>query len=420
MKFRGPQQIVLFAAVATTLFMVGCDKTELADVHVQDEINGDPVDGQYIVVLHTDVAERGSQASEASVRLRSARLAEIKDLLVSELNLQSIPSHNSFDGVITGFTAALTPKQADALRKRPEVAFIEPDRFITLARPGKQLGEIKVGEANPLPEPVAVKVPYTTITPLSGDHVPWNVERVGYGDGTGRTVWVIDSGVDTDNPDLNVDLARSKSFIYGVTSVEDGYGHGTRVAGIIAAKNNGSGMIGVASNATVVALRVFDDAGKGTTSRVVTAVNYIVQNGTPGDVINISLGGGISSTLDEAVEIAAAKGFKFAIAAGNSGSDCSSTSPARLNAPNVYTISAVNNYNQLWENSNYGAPVDYAAPGVNITSIERNGTVSTGSNGTSYAAPHVAGILLLRPDIITQGTVTGDKDTTAEPVASAR
>src|SRR5690606_27835123 len=100
---------------------------------------------------------------------------------------------------------------------------------------------------------------FQQITPLAGELVPWNVAMVGYGDGTGKAVWIIDSGIDTDHPDLNVDILRSKSFVSGITSVEDGYGHGTSVAGVIAAKNNGSGLIGVASGATIISLRVFND-----------------------------------------------------------------------------------------------------------------------------------------------------------------
>lgn len=418
MRFRGLQQIVLFAAIASTLVLVGCDKAELAEVQVQDNINGTPIEGQYIVVLKTDVFGSASQVSKVNLLRQASRMTAVRRQLLSALELEAGAVKEIFEGAVNGFTATLTTEQAAMLRKRGEVAYMEPNQHITLAKPVNEVGEIKQGKI--ITKPANNTLPYTSITPLDGEHVPWNIERVGYGDGTGKTVWVIDSGVDTDHPDLNVDLTKSRSFIYGVTSVEDGFGHGTKVAGIIGAKNNGSGMIGVASNATIAALRVFDDAGQGTTSRVVSAINYAVANGLPGDVVNISLGGGISSTLDHTVKLAAEKGFKFAIAAGNRGIDCSGTSPARLDAPNVYTISAVNNFNQLWESSNYGLPVDFAAPGVNITSTILNGRLGTGCDGTSFAAPHVAGILLLRPDIVAHGTVTGDKDSRPEPVASAK
>ncbi|GAA4436536.1 hypothetical protein GCM10023188_29700 [Pontibacter saemangeumensis] len=255
---------------------------------------------------------------------------------------------------------------------------------------------------------------------MAGENLPWNIERVGYGDGTGKTVWVIDSGIDTDHPDLNVDLTRSLSLIYGNPSFEDGYGHGTSVAGIIAAKNNGSGMIGVAANATIIALRVFDDAGAGTLSRAINAVLHVGNNAKAGDVVNMSLGSGMSTTLDNAVRTAAEKGILFAIAAGNSSVDCYQSSPARVDAPGVYTISASDVYNRLWDRSNFGASVDFAAPGVNVTVTTKGGSIGGGAYGTSMAAPHVAGILALRGTVYSQGTITGDKDTTPDPIASVK
>lgn len=270
------------------------------------------------------------------------------------------------------------------------------------------------------PAAPATQPAYATITPLAGELVPWNIELVGYGDGTGKTVWIIDSGIDTDHPDLNVDLNRSISLIYQNPSVEDGYGHGTSVAGIIAAKNNGTGMIGVAANASIVALRVFDDAGAGTLSRAINAVLHISNNARPGDVVNMSLGSGMSTTLDNAVKAAAAKGILFAIAAGNSAVDCYETSPARVDAPGVYTVSAIDNFNRLWDRSNYGASVDVAAPGVNVTVTTKGGGIGGGAFGTSMAAPHVAGVLLLRGTVLSQGTITGDKDNTPDPIASLK
>lgn len=418
MKFPGLQQIVLFATLASAFTLAGCQKTELAEVPVQEQVNGSPIEGQFIVILKSASGELMPEASPDTQAGFVARQKSAQRLLISEMGIGAIAIKETFEGTVNGFTAKLTTEQVSKLKRRPDVAYLEQDRFITLAKPLKEVGGIKPGPVEV--KPTENNLPYTTITPLAGEYIPWNIERVGYGDGTGKTVWVIDSGVDTEHPDLNVDETKSRSFIYGNTSIKDGFGHGTKVAGIIAAKNNGSGMIGVASNATVVALRVFDDAGLGTTSRVISAVNYVVTHGQPGDVVNISLGGGISSTLDKAVTTAAEKGFLFAIAAGNSGTDCSSTSPARIIAPNVYTISAVDNLNQLWERSNYGPSVNFAAPGVNITTTKMNGGLSVGSSGTSFAAPHVAGILLLRKDIVPNGTVIGDKDNYPEPIASSK
>jgi subtilisin family serine protease len=192
--------------------------------------------------------------------------------------------------------------------------------------------------------------------------------------------------------------------------VQDGYGHGTMVAGIIGAKNNSIGVVGVAANATIVALRVLDNSGNGSLTNLIRAVNHVNTYGKAGDVVNISLAASPSSTLDNAIRTAAAKGIYFSIAAGNYATDCSTSSPQRVDATNVYTVSAMDQNKYFWNSSNFGFPIDRAAPGVNITSTNKNGTYSTG-HGTSYAAPHVAGALLLRGNAIGRnGTVIGDRD----------
>src|SRR5678815_3248042 len=114
--------------------------------------------------------------------------------------------------------------------------------------------------------------------------------KVGYGDGTGKTAWIIDSGIDFDHPDLNVDVKRSKSFLTGNTSADDENGHGTHVAGIIGAKNNNFGVLGVASGANLVSLRVLDKDGNGTLSSIIQALAYVNANGKAGDVVNMSIG----------------------------------------------------------------------------------------------------------------------------------
>ena len=172
--------------------------------------------------------------------------------------------------------------------------------------------------------------------------VPWGVTRVHGGTGTGAgsgTAWVIDTGINLSHPDLNVDAARSRNFSNG-NSPEDGNGHGSHVAGIIGAKDNSIGVVGVSPGATLVAVRVLNNAGSGTNSDVIAGVNYVAANGHSGDVANMSLGGGVSQALDQAVVNAAATGVKFTLAAGNESDSATNHSPARANGPNVYTVSA--------------------------------------------------------------------------------
>ncbi len=248
------------------------------------------------------------------------------------------------------------------------------------------------------------------------DTVPWGIARVGGGQtgATGRA-FVIDSRVDLDHPDLNVNTSLSRSFT-SERSADDGNGHGTHVAGTIAAIANNGGVIGMAAGPEVVAVKVLTRSGSGSTRGVIAGVDYVVQTGRIGDVANMSLGGGISTALDNAVINAASGGVKFVLAAGNEGSDANTSSPGRANGSNVYTVSAFAENNDAFASfSNFGnPPVDYAEPGVSILSTYKGGGYATLS-GTSMAAPHLAALLLLGP-VRSGGTVNGDRDNTPDTI----
>src|SRR5262249_32479454 len=153
---------------------------------------------------------------------------------------------------------------------------------------------------------------------------------------------------------------------------------------------------GVASGATLVSLRVLDKDGEGNLGAIIQAIAYINTNAKAGDVVNMSVGGESGSAiLDQQVMNAAARGIFFAIAAGNESKQANSESPARVNGTNIYTVSAVDSLDNFASFSNYGNDVvDYAAPGVRILSAWTNNRYAYAS-GTSMAAPHVAGLLLL-------------------------
>ena len=254
----------------------------------------------------------------------------------------------------------------------------------------------------------------------SGQETPYGIVRVnGVASYTGSNVaWVIDSGIDTDHPDLNVDASRGfNAFTSGRDgkSTDDGNGHGTHVAGTIAALNNNIGVIGVAPGATVIPIKVLDSRGSGSYSGVIAGVDHVAAYGSAGDVANMSLGGPTSDALDSAILSAAENGIIFALAAGNESSDANTSSPARVNGANIVTISAMDSNDNWASFSNYGnPPVDYAAPGVAVNSTWKDGGYNSIS-GTSMASPHAAGVLLLGP-ASTDGTVNGDPDGTADPI----
>lgn len=261
--------------------------------------------------------------------------------------------------------------------------------------------------------------------------VPWGVTRVG---GPTRVVdkkaWIIDTGIDLNHPDLNVDKTNSKAFlknVQGTPSAQDEDGHGTFVAGIIAAKEDFEGIVGVSANVYVASVRVCDGDGVCYTSDAKAGVDYVASKYSAGDVANISLGWPVNghpyidtalSVLEDAIKNAANDGLMFTIAAGNTAEDANNLSPARVVNQNVWTLSAFDENDNFWQTehagSNFGnPPIDFSAPGVNILSLAIGGGTTSPDlyTGTSYAAPHFAGLLLAVPDnIIVDGTVNNDSD----------
>ena len=303
-----------------------------------------------------------------------------------------------YSNSIVGFSVRMAPGQLKKLQADGSIKSVNKDDVIVLAPPS---AKVKPGDSAP------------------SQVIPWGVTRVGgAGNGAGKRAWIIDSGVDLEHKDLNVDVTYGFSaFSKGKdASFDDNNGHGSHVAGTIAAINNNTGVVGVAAGATVVPVKVLNLQGSGSYSGVIAGVDWVASHGTAGDVANMSLGGPVSTDLDAAVVAAAASGVKFVLAAGNEADDANNHSPARANGVNIYTISAMDKNDSFASFSNYGnPPVDYCAPGVSITSTYKDGGYATLS-GTSMAAPHVAGLLLLGP-VKTDGYVGNDTDGNADPIA---
>ena len=305
----------------------------------------------------------------------------------------------TYSNALRGFAANMSPQAADNMaRVNPSIAYCEQDQVVTIdqgrGRPGGGGGG---GDTSPPQE------------------TPWGITRVnGGGAGNFATAWIIDSGIDLDHPDLNVDTSRSFNSVG--KDADDQNGHGTHVAGTVAAIDNSIGVIGVAPGARVVSVRVLDRRGSGSTSGVIAGVDYVAANGSAGDVANMSLGGGVSDALDTAVINAAqSSGVRFVLAAGNEARNANLSSPARANGSNIFTISAFSQGDNFASFSNFGnPPVDYAEPGVGVLSTWKDGGYNTIS-GTSMAAPHFAGILL-QGNPGTSGTVNGDPDGNPDPI----
>ncbi|AQG78787.1 S8 family peptidase [Spirosoma montaniterrae] len=350
--------------------------------------NGQAIAGSYIVTYQPEQPPTGS----ANARIGAAQTNFTR--LLSRHRITDEQAELLASDEKTTFLAHISAAEAVELEQDPAVETVEPDRIMSIC---------------------------TCVDVSLSSTVYWNIRQTGFGRGdlqTTKTVWVVDTGIDLDHPDLNVDTERSRSFVSGNTSADDQNGHGTHVAGIIGAKNNSAGVTGVASGARLVALKVLNQLGEGRLSGIIQAVNHVRQNGRAGDVVNLSLGGeGVSNTLENAIRQAANAGILFAIAAGNEGENSDNYSPARVNHPNVFTVSAMDRNNQFASFSNFGPSVDVCAYGVRITSTYINGRYATLS-GTSMAAPHVAGLLLIRGrNVPTRGFVSGDPDGQTDPIA---
>jgi subtilisin family serine protease len=383
---------VLTTVFLAGLMMAGCTQKEMTDPTGQEALNlkSASISGKYIVVLNEDLSLVDASQQSRNFKVKEKALGLLKKYEVTG-EIEEV-----YETALQGFTVKMAPGQAKKMGGDGFIKFVEADQVISLSP------VVIKGKPGSAPQPV--------------QKIPWGITRVGgFGDGTGKTAWVIDTGIDLTHPDLNVDAIRSATFLGGKSLPWDENGHGTHVAGTIAAKDNEIGVVGVAAGATVVSVRVLNRQGSGSNSGVIAGVNYVAANGGRGDVANMSLGGGVSDALDLAVLNASAK-IDFALAAGNESDNANNHSPARVNGSNIYTVSA------MWEGdvwasfSNYGnPPVDYCAPGVYIYSTYKGGGYET-LHGTSMATPHVAGLLLLGK-IHTDGYVTGDNDGTPDPIA---
>lgn len=331
---------------------------------------------------------------------------EIKDIL-SKHNIKFEAVQNIYTTVLRGFAANLTDEQVAKLQSDKRISIIEKDKEITLNDEIESISNDK-----------GIK--------LQAQSVPWGITAIGGSINATTTTgvaWIVDTGIDLTHSDLNVNTSLSKTFITSGDdrlSANDLNGHGSHCAGIIAAKNNGIGSVGVCAGATVIAVKVLNYRGSGSSSIIIAGLDYVGKNLVANkiNVVNMSLGGSVSTTLDNAVKNLASLGAHVVVAAGNSAAIVSNFSPARVEATRVYTVSAFDSQGKFATFSNYGNPsIDYSAPGVSIYSTYKSGGYATMS-GTSMATPHVCGIVLASNGIINwSGYVTADKDLTPDKKA---
>ncbi|HEY0015977.1 MAG TPA: S8 family serine peptidase [Longimicrobium sp.] len=306
---------------------------------------GRGVDGQYIVVLN-DGANPASVAAVAGVSPRFV-----------------------YTAALNGFSGALNQGQLNALQHNPAVAYIQQDGRVAASttQSGATWGLDRVDQRD-----LPLNSTYT-YTPT----------------GAGVHAYIIDTGILTSHTQFTGRMGNGYDAVTSGGSANDCNGHGTHVAGTV-----GGTTYGVAKGVTLHPVRVLDCAGSGTDAGVVAGMDWVANNRVLPAVANMSLGGGASQAIDDAVNRMHNRGVTVVVAAGNENQNACNVSPSR--APNAITVGSTTSTDARSSFSNWGSCVDVFAPGSNITSSWYTGTSATNTiSGTSMASPHVAGIAAL-------------------------
>lgn len=289
----------------------------------------------------------------------------------------------------------------EALSRNPAVEYAEPDELVTAATADEYFPRQYALQNNG--QSFTNTASTLTVAAGKADADVDAVEAWTVTTGGGTRVAIVDSGVASDNPDIAPKVVARANFS-GTATGEDNYGHGTHVAGIVAATaNNTIGVAGVCPGCTILDAKVLNDSGSGSSSAIANGINWAVSNGAK--VINMSLGQRVSSrTLETAVNNAWNAGAVLVAAAGNAGTQAKIYPGAY---PNVIAVAATDNTDAKASFSTYGAKwVDVAAPGVNVYSTFPNHPFYLGTqngrsqgydvgSGTSMASPIVAGVAAL-------------------------
>jgi subtilisin family serine protease len=341
--------LLLAVAIAMSLLYAGlAPAQELGTTPGQGQ--GPPQDaipGRYIVVLEEGVRDPTAVAREHAQHHGAEVL-------------------HTYRHAVEGYAARIPDRRLDRVRADGRVAYVEADQAMN-------------AEAQTIPWGID-KIDADASSTLAGN---------GSGAVSNVNAYVIDSGI-YKHPDLNV--VKHVNFT-GDGRNRDCYGHGTHVAGSVAAKDNASDVVGAAPGAPLTGVKVLSCSGSGSTSGVIKGVDWVTANAVKPAIANMSLSGGLSRALDDAVRNSAASGVFYSLAAGNQGADACNHSPARAGAGTnngIATVAATNSSDGEWRSSNHGPCVDVWAPGAGILSTKEGGGTATKS-GTSMAAPHVGG-----------------------------
>ncbi|MDZ4795053.1 MAG: S8 family serine peptidase [Bacteroidota bacterium] len=397
----------------------------IINVHAQKEPKAIP--GQFIVILKESSAKpvvkdqkKNDNREQKLVSNKAAReknIAKLKSVAKGK-NIKESSVVSEFADVLVGFSAKLTGAEKKALESDPDVEYIVQDYSVELESTKaeenpKENGAIfpqhdnKETRGGPLWNFIDNSF-VKNVTTNFAQITPCSVTRAG-GPVDGSTkltwIWIVDTGIDLDHPDLNVmtNATYAKSFVAGET-VDDGNGHGTHCAGVAAAKNNTFGTVGVSAGARVVPVKVLNNMGSGSFSTILAGINHIAMYDISGDVVNLPIGGGPMANCEnnhpairDAIRNLGLAGTHVVISAGSDG-NCNGVSsffPGCINGTRVYSVGTLNCDLTRASYSNGGAGVDWLAVGTGTYSTFKNGGYITWS-GTANASACVAGVIHAR------------------------
>ena len=319
------------------------------------------IPNQYIVVLQGISAQGASPAATSAADAAMALTARYGGEIIY-----------TYEATLRGFAARLSSEQAAAMGADPAVALIEPDQLM-------QINEIDVTQAGAT----------WGLDRVDQRDLPLNTSYVYNNGGAGVHVYIIDTGIRATHSEFSGRMGNGYTAISDEYGTSDCNGHGTHVAGTV-----GGTLYGIAKEATLHAVRVLNCSGSGSTAGVIAGIEWVTLNHQKPAVANMSLGGGTSFALDNALRASVAAGVSYAVAAGNDSLDACNYSPARV--AEALTVGATTSADARSSFSNYGSCLGLFAPGSGITSASISGdTASINFSGTSMASPHVAGAIAL-------------------------
>jgi len=395
-----------FLGVLLLVFSVAQSSRSFAAPQQPRDLKTNAVAGEFVIKFKPDspASQKAAIARSIGGELSSG-VPQLGVELITVAHLRNNPDVNVAANVLS------------ALQQHTAVEYVEPNYIYTINNEAVGVNPSLVGKTFlPMATTMARFMPND---PAFGSQYAW--ERISAVDGWNLNkgnpsvvIAVVDTGIQSNHPDLHAKLVPGYDFIDNDSNPSDGNGHGTHVAGTSAAMtDNAIGGAGTCPECRLMPVRVLNNSGNGTLIGVSNGIIYAANHGA--QVINLSLGGSGSSTMENAINYAWGKGSLLACAAGNDGTDdITFAYPAAY--ANCLAVGATNSDDSDAYYSNWGLWVDIAAPGTGIYSTWIGGSYNT-IQGTSMATPHVAGVAgLLASQGLNNAQSRTRLETTADPI----